>query len=130
MYQFSVWWNSNLLRNSQWITFPPISRTCSVLSMLVWCIHLLFHSSRVLHTNVRWWSFTGVWQTTSLFRSPGLFSVFLLISIIMWSGQFLVVLRFQILPVFFLNLWRPFRVHQSQLVSLSISCSTVFSGQV
>ena len=31
---------------------------------------------RVFHINVSWWSFTGVWVTASLLKSPGLFSVF------------------------------------------------------
>ena len=36
----------------------------------------LIFSFRVFHTNVSWWSLTGVWLTASLFKSPGLFSVF------------------------------------------------------
>ena len=31
---------------------------------------------RVFNINVSWWSFTGVWATASLLKSPGLFSVF------------------------------------------------------
>ena len=35
---------------------------------------------RFLHTSVTWWSSTGVWMTTRLLKSLGLFSVFWLIS--------------------------------------------------
>ena len=34
------------------------------------------YSFRVFHNSVSWWSFTGVWTTASLLKSPGLFSVF------------------------------------------------------
>ena len=30
----------------------------------------IFHSLLVFHTTFNWWSFTGVWVTASLFRSP------------------------------------------------------------
>ena len=33
-------------------------------------------SLRVFHISFSWWSFTGVWVTASLLKSPGLFSVF------------------------------------------------------
>ena len=32
------------------------------------------------HTSARWWFITGIWDTASVFKSPGLFSVFWLIS--------------------------------------------------
>ena len=35
-----------------------------------------YYSLRVFHISFSWWSFTGVWVTTSLLKSPGLFSVF------------------------------------------------------
>ena len=41
---------------------------------------------RVSHTNVSWWSFTGDWVTTSLLKSPGLFSVFWPSSIMLLFG--------------------------------------------
>ena len=37
---------------------------------------LLLLSLRVPHTSVSWWSFTGIWETVSLFRSSALFTVF------------------------------------------------------
>ena len=36
----------------------------------------MYYISWVFYTSVSWWSFTGVWMTASLFKSPGLFSVF------------------------------------------------------
>ena len=41
------------------------------------CISKSQRSLCVFHTNVSWWSFTGVWVTASQLRSPGPFSVFL-----------------------------------------------------
>ena len=73
-----VWSNSNFLRISQWITLL----TQSHLVFSSFCVNLL-HSLiyyhlviRVFHISVSWWSFTGVWETASLLKSPGLFSVF------------------------------------------------------
>ena len=37
---------------------------------------ITIYSLRVFHFSVSWWSFTGVWVTASLLKSPGLFSVF------------------------------------------------------
>ena len=37
---------------------------------------LLFYSLRVFHISVSRWAFTGVWVTTSFFKSLGIFSVF------------------------------------------------------
>ena len=37
---------------------------------------------RVFHTSISWWSFTVVWITASLFRSPGFFPVFWPISVV------------------------------------------------
>ena len=42
---------------------------------------------RVFHISVSWWSFTGVWVTASLLKSPWLFSVFWPFSIILLFGQ-------------------------------------------
>ena len=50
--------------------------------------YYFYYSLRVFHISVSWLSFTGVWVTASLFKSPGLFSVFWPISIIQlfqWS---------------------------------------------
>ena len=37
---------------------------------------IIIFSLRVFHISFSWWSFTGVWVTASLLKSPGLFSVF------------------------------------------------------
>ena len=50
-----------------------------VLSLLL--LLLLFIPWEFFHISVSWWSFTGVWVTASLLKSPGLFSIFWLISI-------------------------------------------------
>ena len=39
-------------------------------------IILLLYSFRVFHISVSWWSFTGVWETASLLKSPGFVSGF------------------------------------------------------
>ena len=38
--------------------------------------HYYSYSWWVFHVSVSWWFFTGVWVTASLFKFPGLFSVF------------------------------------------------------
>ena len=35
-------------------------------------IIIIIYSFRVFHISVSWWSFTGVWVTASLLKSPGL----------------------------------------------------------
>ena len=39
----------------------------------------------VFHTSISWWSFTGFWVTASLHKSPGLFLVFSLILIMVFT---------------------------------------------
>ena len=68
---------------------PPSSTAFLVLwqgpsTCLLFCFLWLFffiYSLRVFHISVSWWSFTGVWVTASLLRSPGLFSILWLFSI-------------------------------------------------
>ena len=52
---------------SYWVTF-----------VLVCYIRFYYHFSplNVFHTSISWWFLTGVWVTASLHKSPGLFSVF------------------------------------------------------
>ena len=38
--------------------------------------HYYYLLIRVFHISVSWWSFTGVWVTANLPKSPGLFSIF------------------------------------------------------
>ena len=47
-------------------------------------IIIIIYSLRVFHISVSWWSFNEVWVTIILLMSPGLFSVFWLISIIIF----------------------------------------------
>ena len=47
-----------------------------LLLLLIIIIIIIIYSFRIFHINVSWWSFTGVWVTASLLKSPGLFSVF------------------------------------------------------
>ena len=85
-----------------------------------------FTSSKVFHINVSWWAFTGVWMTVSLLKSPGLFSVFLLILIILSFGWSPLVLLFPSFLVSLLILWALSLVHQTQLVSPSPLCSIAY----
>ena len=62
------------------------------------------------------------------FKSPGLFSVFWQISIILLTEWSQVFLWFPITQFFFRSLWRLFQVHQLLLVSPSPTCFTVFLG--
>ena len=71
------------------------------------------------------WSFTGVCDS----KSPGPFSVFWLILMMLWSGWLILALKFLSLLVCLRNLWELFQVHQLQLVSLLPSCSIVSSRQ-
>ena len=58
--------------------------------------------------------------------SPGLFSVFKLISTVLRFGCFQFLFWFAVSLVSFLVLWGRFQVLQLQLVSLSSACSTAF----
>ena len=60
---------------------------------------------RVFHVSINWWSFTGIWVTTSLLKSPGFFSVFWPISTILWFGWSPIVHLFPSPPVLLQILW-------------------------
>ena len=55
--------------------------------------------------SVNWWFFNGVWARASLLKSPGLFSVFWPISIMLWFGWSPLVLLFPSPPVPVLIVW-------------------------
>ena len=57
------------------VTFILYSFFCS-LARSRYLLLFLLYSLSVFHTNVRWWSFTGVWVTASFLGFPELFSVF------------------------------------------------------
>ena len=81
----------------------------------------------VLYTRVRGWHFTGARMTTSLFRSSGLFSVFLadLNNALVCTVSIRPPISNSTRPL--PSLCGPFHVRQSQLVSPSPSCSLAFS---
>ena len=58
---------------------------------ILWLIY--YYSLQAFHTSVNWLSFTGVWVTASLLKSPGLSSVFWTILTLL-SGWSLLVIRF------------------------------------
>ena len=92
---------------------------------LLWLSLLLLFYYYIFHTSVRWWSFTGVWVTASLFMSLGLFSIFWPFSTMLLSRWPQFFLWFSILPIPFSCLWGPFQTHRLQVISLSASCFTV-----
>ena len=91
IYHLLAWSNWNFLHISQWI--PLLTQSCLALysfcanflhSLIMWLlVSCLSYSLRVFHTSLSWWSFTGVWVTASLLKSPGLSSIFWLFSVIM-----------------------------------------------
>ena len=101
-------------------------KSVDIISTIRHCTSSYFIPLRVFHTSVSWWFSTGVWGTASLFKYPGLFSVFWPILIMLQSGWSLLVLWFLSLPAPLPILWKLFRAHQLQLVSLSPSCSMIF----
>ena len=84
---------------------------------------LLFHSFEVFHTNVSWCFFTEVCVTVSLLQSPGLFSVFWEILVMLSFGWSLLCVWFLSFPL--PNHWGSFQVYQFQFVSTSPSFSIV-----
>ena len=80
----------------------------------------------VFRASVSWWVLTGVWMTASLLKSPGLFSVFWSILIMLLFEWFPHVFLFPGPPIPIPILWWLYRAHQLQLVSPSPSCSIVF----
>ena len=76
------------------------------------------------HTNVIWWPSTGIWVIASLFRFPGLFSVFWPTLAMLLFGWFF--LWFPIPSVFFPSLLETSQLHQLKLVPALPSSSTAF----
>ena len=69
---------------------------------------------------------TEVWATASLLKSPGLFSVFWPISIMVLFGLSPLVLLFPRTPFLVPILWELYQEQQLQLGTPSFSCSSVF----
>ncbi len=62
-----------------------------ILIIIIIIIIIIIYSFRVFHISASWWSSTGIWVTASLFKSPGLFSVFRPFSLMLsfgWSPHF------------------------------------------
>ena len=59
-----------------------------------------FHSLRVFHISVSWGSFTGVWETTNLLKSPELYSVFCPFSAMLYFDDLHSSSYFQVLHPF------------------------------
>ena len=66
-----------------------MSRFYRVLSLFI-----SHYSLRVFPMNVCWWSFTEVWETASILKAPGLFSVFWPISVMLLFWRFPLFLLF------------------------------------
>ena len=90
-----------------------------------WHRFVLLHAS--FHTSVSWWLFSGVWMTVSLFNSPGLFSVFWLILVMLWFGWSPLVLQFPTLPAPLSSLGRSFQACYILLGSPLLTGSRAFS---
>ena len=110
---------SGCLAKIRWSVF--ISKSQRSLCVLL----SLSYSLRVFPISVSWWFSTRVWVTESLFKPPGLFSVFWPIIIILWFGCSPVVLFFPSSPVPLPILWWLYRAHQPPLVSPSLTCSRI-----
>ena len=76
----------------------------------------IIYSLRVFQICLSRWSFTGVWETVSLLKSPGFFSVFWSISLMQWFGWSQLVLLFPSPPVLLLILRLPYQARQLRLV--------------
>ena len=66
------------------VRFKLLSGSPSPPSWVYSSYYNYFIHLRVFHTSVSRWLSTGIWMTTSLLKSPGLFSVFRLISIMLY----------------------------------------------
>ena len=106
-----------------WIVFtrPPTSKSSGPFNLL-----LLLLFIRVFHINVSRWSFTWVWVTASLLKSPGLVSVFCPFSIKLSFGWSPLVRQFPSPPVPLIIIYLLYQKNQSQLVKYLPSCSIMF----
>ena len=105
----------------------PSAPTTTCITITIMFHIIIFTPFRVFPTSVSRWFFTRFWVTKSLLKSPGLFSVFWPISIMLYFGWSPLVLSLLFPPVIVPIFWWLYQEHQLQLVSPSFSCSTVFS---
>ena len=82
---------------------------------------LSLYSLRVFYTSVSWWSLTGVWETASLFMSPGSFSIFWPTSTMLLFGLSPLVLRTTLLA---LNM--PLGIVPSASITIVITVTFMF----
>ena len=85
-----------------------------------------YYLLRVFRTTVCWWSFTSVWVIASFFKSPGHFSVFYPILVMLLFGWSQFIPRFSPLPVSLPSFWEPFQTHQLLFILLLFLCSITF----
>ena len=57
-------------------TNPLVTVLSIPITIGIYYYYYYYYSLRVFHIRISWWSFTGVWMTASLLKSPALFSVF------------------------------------------------------
>ena len=114
------------VHNSNCSLFLVIIISCGRLAEIWWSICM----SKSTHlrvfffsTSVSWWVSTGVWVTTRLLNTPGLF--FLLADLNNVVPLFPLVPLFPSLPVPLPIPWWLYRVYQLLLVSPLVSCSIV-----
>ena len=101
IYHLFVWSNLNFLHISQWITLP--TQSCLVLYSIINLLYSLYYHYFwwVSHISVSRWSFTGVWMTASVYRSPVIFSEFWPILKMLSFGWSPFVLQFANVPSLF-----------------------------
>ena len=58
------------------VSFSRTGAGLCIYHLFVWSLIIIIIPLRVFLTSVSWWFLTGVWVTASIFKSPGLFSVF------------------------------------------------------
>ena len=114
-------WIPWMIMYVNWLDYVLSGKTLILLSSL------LFYSLWIFYISTYWRFFTGIWVTASLFSSPELFKVFLLILTVLWSGWSWFFLWSWVPPVTFPGPRGSFQVHILQLVSPT-PCFTVFSA--
>ena len=78
-----ILWSARTAKSTilQIFLFLLIIMRCGLLARIRWSVCMLkyyyyFTPLKVFNPDISWWIFTGVWETASLLKTPGLFSVF------------------------------------------------------
>ena len=99
-----------------WLIVSSLSpHNLNLIFCCVWSIFLIIYSIRVFHINANLWSSTGVWVTTSLLKSPGLFLVFWPFSITLSFGWSPLIRQLPSPPIPLMILYLLYQKHQLQL---------------